>query len=62
MKELAFCQLSAAEWLSVLCVACAVSAGLREVWAGEEEDGERSAPESLREKSNLVVGEVIGLS
>lgn len=35
-KELAVCQLSAAEWLNVLCVVWAVSAGLREERAGEE--------------------------
>lgn len=60
LKELAICQLSVAELLSVLSVGCAVSAGLREVWAKEEEDGEGNGPQPLRKKNNLAVGDVIG--
>lgn len=39
---------------------CPINAGLKEVWATEEEDGEGNAPQPLREKSNLAVGDVIG--
>lgn len=52
LKELAICQLSVAEQLSVFYVVCALSAGLSEVWAKEEEDGERNGPPPLREKNN----------
>lgn len=44
LKEMAICQLSVAEQLSVLNVVCTVSAGLREVWAKEEGDGGRECP------------------
>lgn len=62
LKELAICQLSVAEQLSVLNVVCAVSADLREVWAKEEGNGEGNAPQLLREKNNLAVGDMIGFS
>lgn len=52
LKELAICQLSVAGHLSVLYVVCAVSAGLREVWAKEKDEGEGNAPHPLREKRN----------
>lgn len=52
LKELVICQLSVAEHLSVLYVVCAVSVGLREVWAKEKDEGEGNAPHALREKKN----------
>lgn len=51
-KELAVCQLSVAEWLNVLCVVWAVSAGLREDRQGRGPSGE-CPPAS--QKSNLVL-------
>lgn len=56
LKELAICQLSAAEWLHVLYVVCAISAGLKDIWVGEEVDREGSVHQPLKEKNNLSWG------
>lgn len=60
-KELAVCQLSAAEWLNILC-GCGLNCWSQRGMGRGGGDPAGSAPQPLREKSNLVFGFVRGFS